>query len=155
MAKLSLKLIRLDMPYSTYQRASASFFQNLIWPGLVLNNLGNCLRLEKKYAEAESALTRAKAILENPPHKSYPIVIDSFAGLRAAQGRYEEASQLYAECLRIHEGRPSSNLRELAETCERYAEVLYKLQKEKQADALMAKVTELRSAREKLLTPAV
>jgi hypothetical protein len=44
---------------------------------------------------------------------------------------------------------------ELAETCERYAAVLYKLQKEKQADALLEKVSRLRSAREKLLTPAL
>ena len=93
------------------------------------------------------------AILENPPHQSYATAIDSLAGLRAAQGRYEEADKLYAQCLKLHEGRPSSNLMELAETCERYAGVLYKLQKEKQADALMAKVTELRGAREKLLTP--
>jgi len=121
--------------------------------GLVLINLANCLRLEKKYSEAEPVLTRAMAILENPPHQSYATAIDSLAGLRAAQGRYEEADQLYAQCLKLHESRPSSNLMELAETCERYAGVLYKLQKEKQADVLMAKVTELRGAREKLLTP--
>ena len=123
--------------------------------GLVLNNLGNCLRIEKKYAESEAALTRARAILETPPHKAFVTVLDSFAGLRAAQGRYEEASEFYAQVLKIHEGRPSSNLRELAETCERYADVLYKLQKEKQADALMERVKTLRGAREKLLTPVV
>jgi hypothetical protein len=54
--------------------------------------------------------------------------------------------------LRIHESRPSSNLLELADTCERYAGVLYKLQKEKQADAMTEKVSTLRRAREKLLT---
>jgi tetratricopeptide (TPR) repeat protein len=120
---------------------------------LVLGNLGECLRLEKKYAQAETALTRARTILENPPHKSYATVVDSLAGLRAAQGRYEEADQLYALCLRIHESQPSSNLIDLAETCERYADVLYKLQKEKQADALLERVAKLKSAREKLLTP--
>ena len=123
--------------------------------GLVLNNLANCLRLEKNYTDAEAAVTRALAILENPPHQSLPIVLDSFAGLRAAQGRYEEADRFYAQCLKIHEGRPSSNLLELAETCERYAAVLYKLQKEKQADALLEKVSRLRSARKQLLTPAL
>jgi tetratricopeptide (TPR) repeat protein len=123
--------------------------------GLVLNNLANCLRLEKNYTDAETAVTRAMAILENPPHQSLPIVLDSFAGLRAAQGRYEEADRFYAQCLKIHESRPSSNLLELAETCERYAAVLYKLQKEKQADALLEKVSRLRSAREQLLTPAL
>jgi tetratricopeptide (TPR) repeat protein len=122
--------------------------------GLVLNNLGNCLRNEKKYAEAEAALTRARAILETPPHEAFVTALDSF-GLRAAQGRYEEAGELYAQVLKIHEGRPSSNLRELAETCERYADVLYKLQKEQQADALMERVKTLRDAREKLLTPVV
>jgi tetratricopeptide (TPR) repeat protein len=123
--------------------------------GLVLNNLGNCLRNEKKYAEAEKTLTRARAILETPPHEAFVTALDSFAGLRAAQGRYEEAGELYAQVLKIHEGRPSSNLRELAETCERYADVLYKLQKEQQADALMERVKTLRDAREKLLTPVV
>ncbi len=123
--------------------------------GLVLNNLANCLRLEKNYADAETAVTRAMAILGNPQHQSFPIALDSLASLRAAQGRYEEAEQLYAQCLKIHESRPSSNLLELAETCERYATVLYKLQKEKQADALLEKVNNLRSAREKLLTPAL
>jgi tetratricopeptide (TPR) repeat protein len=121
--------------------------------GLVLNNLANCLRLEKKYADAETAVTRAMAILGNPPHQSLPTVLDSFASLRAAQGRYEEADRFYLQCLRIHESRPSSNLLELAETCERYAAVLYKLQKEKQAEALLDKVSKLRSAREKLLAP--
>ena len=116
--------------------------------GLVLNNLANCLRLEKNYPDAETAVTRAMAILENPPHQSLPTVLDSFASLRAAQGRYEEADRFYVQCLQIHESRPSSNLLELAETCERYAAVLYKLQKEKQADALLEKVTRLRSARE-------
>ncbi len=38
--------------------------------------------------------------------------------------------------------------------CERYADVLYKLQKEKQGDALMEQVGKLRQAREKLLEPA-
>jgi tetratricopeptide (TPR) repeat protein len=123
--------------------------------GLVLNNLGNCLRNEKKYAEAEKTLTHARAILETPPHEAFVTALDSFAGLRAAQGRYEEAGELYAQVLKIHEGRPSSNLRELAETCERYADVLYKLQKEQQADALMERVKTLRDAREKLLTPVV
>jgi tetratricopeptide (TPR) repeat protein len=121
--------------------------------GLVLNNLANCLRMEKKYAEAEAALTRARAILENPPHKSFATVLDSFASLRAAQGRYEEAGRFYVQCLKIHESRPSSNLLELAETCERYAGVLYKLQKEKQADVLLERVAKLRNTREKLLTP--
>jgi tetratricopeptide (TPR) repeat protein len=122
--------------------------------GLVLNNLANCLRLEKKYADAETAVTRALAILGNPQHQSYPTALDSMATLRTAQGRYEEAGQFYAQCLKIHESRPSSNLLELAETCERYAGVLYKLQKEQEADALLEKVSELRGAREKLLTPA-
>jgi len=40
---------------------------------------------------------------------------------------------------------------EFAETCERYAGVLYKLQKEKEADALLEHVGQIRSAREKLL----
>jgi tetratricopeptide (TPR) repeat protein len=119
--------------------------------GLVLINLANCLRLEKKYGEAEPVLTRAMAILENPPHQSYATAVDSLAGLRAAQGRYEEADKLYAQCLKLHESRPSSNLLELAETCERYAGVLYKLQKEKQADSMLKHVTLLRGAREKLL----
>jgi len=122
--------------------------------GLVLNNLGNCLRLEKKFGDAEIALTRARTILENPPHKSYGNVIDSLAQLRAAQGRYEEADQLYAQRLKIHKSQPSSNLIDLAETCERYADVLYKLQKEKQADAMLELVSKLRGAREKLLAPA-
>ena len=120
--------------------------------GLVLINLANCLRLEKKYGEAEPVLTRAMAILENPPHQSYATAIDSLAGLRAAQGRYEEADELYAQCLKLHESRPSSNLLELAETCERYAGVLYKLQKEKQADGMLERVSKLRGAREKLLS---
>ena len=59
------------------------------------------------------------AILENPPHQSYATAIDSLAGLRAAQGRYEEADKLYAQCLKLHETRPSSNLMELAETFSR------------------------------------
>src|SRR5262249_55504353 len=121
--------------------------------GRVLNNLGNCLRLDKNYAEAETTLLRARTILENAPQESYANVIDSLAGLRAAQGRYEEAAKLYVECLKLHESRPSSNLKELAETCERYADVLYKLQKEQQADALMERVAQLRGAREQLLTP--
>jgi len=87
-----------------------------------------------------------------PPHKSYATTVDSLAQLRAAQGRNEEAEKFYTECLKIHKGQPSSNLKELAETCERYADVLYKLQKEKQADALMERVAKLREAREKLLT---
>jgi tetratricopeptide (TPR) repeat protein len=123
--------------------------------GLVLINLANCLRLEKKYTEAEPVLTRAMTILENPPHQSYATAVDSLAGLRAAQGRYEEADKLYAQCLKLYESRPSSNLLELAETCERYAGVLYRLQKEKQADALVVQVSKLRGAREKLLTPTV
>jgi Tfp pilus assembly protein PilF len=65
--------------------------------GLVLNNLGNCLRLERHYDEAEAALTRAKLILENPPHKSFATVLDSLAGLRADQGRYEEAEKYYLD----------------------------------------------------------
>jgi len=120
--------------------------------GLVLINLANCLRLEKKYGEAEPVLTRAMAILENPPHQAYATAIDSFAGLRAAQGRYEESEQLYVRCMKLYENQPSSNLLELAETCERYSDVLYKLQKQKQADALLEKVRDLRCAREKLLT---
>jgi len=55
--------------------------------------------------------------------------------------------------LKIHESLPSSNLLELAETCERFAEVLFKLQKEKRADAMMEQVNKLRGAREKLLPP--
>ena len=121
---------------------------------LVLNNLGNCLRLERKYAEAETVLTRAMAILGTPGRElSYATAVDSLAGLRAAQGRYEEAEQLYIQCLKIHESLPSSNLLELAETCERFAGVLYKLQKEKRADAMMEQVNKLRGAREKLLPP--
>ena len=119
--------------------------------GLILNNLANVLRLQKKYDEAEAAVTRALAILENPPHKSLPTVLDCFASLRAAQGRYEEADQLYTRCIQIHEKRASFNLIEFAETCERYASVLYKLQKEKQADALLEHVGQIRGAREKLL----
>jgi tetratricopeptide (TPR) repeat protein len=121
---------------------------------LVLNNLANCLRLEKRYDEAEMAVSRALTILENPPHKSLTTVLDSFGSLRAAQGRYEEAEQFFARCLKLHESRPSSSMLELAETCERYADVLYKLQKEKQGDALMEQVGKLREARGKLLTPA-
>jgi hypothetical protein len=52
--------------------------------------------------------------------------------------------------LKIHESLPSSNLLELAETCERCADVLYKLQKETQADAMMEQAAKLRGAREKL-----
>jgi tetratricopeptide (TPR) repeat protein len=59
--------------------------------GLVLINLANCLRLDKKYAEAEFVITRAMVTLGNPPHPAYATAIDSFAGLRAAQGQYEEA----------------------------------------------------------------
>jgi hypothetical protein len=55
--------------------------------------------------------------------------------------------------LKLYESRPSSNLLELAGTCERYADVLYKLQKEKEADALLERVSKLRGRREKLLTP--
>jgi tetratricopeptide (TPR) repeat protein len=122
--------------------------------GLVLNNIANCRRLRKQYAEAEVAVTRAVAILENPPHASLATALDSYASLRAAQGRYEEAEQLYKRCLQVHESGPSSSLIELAETCERYADVLYKLQREKHADALMDKVRALRETREKLLMPA-
>jgi len=120
--------------------------------GRVLNNLGNCLRLEKNYDEAETALTRAETILESSQHKSFATVLDSLASLRADQGRYEEAEKYHLDCLKIHESRPSSNLIELGDTCERYAGVLYKLQKEKQADAMTEKVSNLRRAREKLLT---
>jgi tetratricopeptide (TPR) repeat protein len=123
---------------------------------LVLNNLGNCLRLERKYAEAEAVLTRAMTILGTPGQESsYATAVDSLAGLRAAQGRYEEAEQLYIQCLKILESLPSSNLLELAETCERFADVLYKLQKETQADAMIEQVTKLRSAREKLRLDSV
>lgn len=123
--------------------------------GLVLNNLGNCLRLEKKFAEAESALTRAKTILQNPPHKSFATVLDSLGGLRADQRRYEEAEQFYLECVKLHESRPGSNLSDFADTCERFAGVLYKLQKEKQADAMMEHVNKIRGQLEKLVTPAI
>lgn len=58
---------------------------------------------------------------------------------------------MYVQCLKVHESRPSSNLIELAEACERYAGVLYKLQREKQAGALLEKVNDLRATREKIL----
>lgn len=123
--------------------------------GLVLNNIANCLRLQKQYSDAETAVLRAKAILENPQHQAYPTVLDSLASLRAAQGRFEEADRLFLQCLKIQESRPSSNLIALAETCERYADVLYKLQREAQADAMLEKVNDLRAARERLvLLPA-
>jgi hypothetical protein len=57
--------------------------------------MGNCLRLERKYDEADAVLTPALAILNTPAHKAaYATTVDSMAGLRAAQGRYEEAEQL-------------------------------------------------------------
>ena len=117
---------------------------------LVLNNLANVLRLQKNYDDAEVAVTRALAILESPPHKLLPTVLDSFASLRAAQHRYPEASLIFSRCMKVYESLPSSDMIAFAETCERYADVLYKLQKETEADAMLEQVSRLRSAREKL-----
>jgi len=65
---------------------------------LVLNNLGNCLRLERKYGGAETVLTRAMATLGTPGRESsYAIAVDSLAGFAPPKaGMKRQSSSIFS-----------------------------------------------------------
>ena len=74
--------------------------------GRVFDDMGNYLREQGRYAEAQPLLTRALGIREralNPDHPDVAKSLNNLAILHSDQGRYAEAQPLYERALTIRE----------------------------------------------------
>ncbi len=113
-----------------------------------LNNLAVLYRAQGKYAEAESLLKRALAILEKalgPEHPRVATALNNLALVYKAQGRYTEAEPLQKRALAIFEKALGPEHPHVATSLENYAALLRKTGRSDEAAKMEARAKAIRA----------
>jgi tetratricopeptide (TPR) repeat protein len=113
-----------------------------------LHNLANFYASQGKYSQAEPLSQRAVAILEKVRGAEHPqtaVARVGLADLYQVEGRYPEAEPLYLRSVTSLEKGLGKDHTMVALALERYALLLRKTQRATTADAIEARVKEIRS----------
>jgi tetratricopeptide (TPR) repeat protein len=113
---------------------------------IMLNNLGNALRLEKRESDALPTLERSVAIMEEEVGPDHPLMVRGRCNLAmgyVAVGRIEDADLAFRRALEIARMRLSAEHPAHTAVMLRYAEFLRKTGHKKEAKATEAEAKEL------------
>ena len=144
----SLNVRALEIRKTVLKPDDPAIAESLYNLAIVYRNLG-------KYSEAEPLSTRALEITEKalgPEHPSVAICLNNLALFFHNQDKYFKARHYYERAIKVVEKTKGENSLEVASLLERYASLLYKMKRNREATTKRFRAKMIRSKIEKGIT---